>query len=175
MIEASDAELVSRAIAADDRPAFGELVRRHQGLVRHLLCRMAAGDAALADDLAQEAFLRAYLALGSFRSEARFSTWLCRIAVNLFLADRRRPARPVPDPVPGARPAERGILAADVERAMARLEEPERAAISLSCVAGLSHSEIAEVMGLPLGTVKTHILRGRERLRPLLEAWKDTV
>ena len=86
----SDAQLIARVLVQDDRHAFGELVRRHQSTVRACLRKLTAGNAALADDLAQETFLLAYRNLKSFRQEAKFSTWLYRIAYNVFLADARK-------------------------------------------------------------------------------------
>ena len=86
----SDAQLIARAVVQDDRHAFGELVRRHQSVVRSTLRRLTGGNVALADDLAQETFLLAYRNLTSFRQEAKFSTWLYRIAYNVFLADARK-------------------------------------------------------------------------------------
>src|SRR5512140_2451798 len=88
--DVTDAELIARVVVQDDRHAFAELVRRHQSPVRATLRRLTAGDHALADDLAQETFLLAYRNLKSFRQEARFSTWLYRIATNAFLADARK-------------------------------------------------------------------------------------
>src|SRR5438105_12580428 len=86
----SDAQLIARVLVKDDRHAFGELVRRHQSAVRACLRKLTAGNAALADDLAQETFLLAYRNLKSFRQEAKFSTWLYRIAYNVFLGDARK-------------------------------------------------------------------------------------
>src|SRR6202166_2863747 len=86
----SDAQLIARAVVQDDRHAFGELVRRHQSAVRSTLRRLTGGNIAQADDLAQETFLLAYRNLKSFRQEAKFSTWLYRIAYNVFLADARK-------------------------------------------------------------------------------------
>ena len=88
--EVTDAELIARVVVQDDRHAFSELVRRHQSAVRATLRRLTAGNHALADDLAQETFVLAYRNLKSFRQEARFSTWLYRIATNCFLADARK-------------------------------------------------------------------------------------
>src|SRR2546430_801777 len=95
---APDAELIVRVLSEDDRHAFGELVRRHQSQVRGLL-RQLSSDAALADDLAQETFLRAHRSLHQFRGGARFSSWLYRIAYNAFLAHVRKPALPQPEPL----------------------------------------------------------------------------
>ena len=86
----TDAELIARALAGDDRHAFAELVRRHQSAVRACLRRLTAGNHALADDLAQETFVLAWRNLRTFRQEARFSTWLYRIATNCWLADARK-------------------------------------------------------------------------------------
>src|SRR5438034_7360208 len=94
----SDAQLIARVLVQDDRHAFGELVRRHQSVVRAWLRKLTAGNHALADDLAQETFLLAYRNLRSFRQEAKFSTWLYRIAYNAFLADIRKTRQlPLPD------------------------------------------------------------------------------
>src|SRR5438067_13938838 len=86
----SDAQLIARVLVKDDRHAFGELVRRHQSAVRACLRKLTAGNHALADDLAQETFLLAYRNLRSFRQEAKFSTWLYRIATNAFFAHHRK-------------------------------------------------------------------------------------
>src|ERR1043165_6878546 len=86
----TDAELIARVVVQDDRHAFSELVRRYQSSIRTTLRRLTAGNDALADDLAQDTFLLAYRNLRSFRQEARFSTWLYRIATNAFLADARK-------------------------------------------------------------------------------------
>ena len=104
----SDAALIARVVVGDDRHAFGELVRRHQSAVRATLRKLTSGNAALADDLAQETFLLAYRNLKSFRQEARFSTWLYRIAYNAFLADARKMKElPLPEEVDvDAAPAE---------------------------------------------------------------------
>src|SRR5512142_414239 len=85
-----DAQLIARCIVSEDRHAFSELVRRHQSAVRACLRKLTAGNHALADDLAQETFMLAYRNLKAFRQEARFSTWLYRIATNAFLADARK-------------------------------------------------------------------------------------
>src|ERR1700745_3984472 len=86
----SDAQLIPGVLAAADSHPFGELVRRHQSAIRASLRRLTGGNHALADDLAQETFLLAYRNLRSFRQEAKFSTWLYRIAYNVFLADARK-------------------------------------------------------------------------------------
>ena len=184
----TDAELIARAVATDERHAFAELVRRHQSAVRACLRRLTAGNHALADDLAQETFVLAWRNLASFRQEARFSTWLYRIATNCWLADARKrkeallgdadervaddgddedaaTGASVPD---GARGA---ALKIDMERALATLSEGERAAIVACYYNDLSHEEAAFVLGCPVGTVKTHVLRGKQKLKRVLAAW----
>ncbi len=172
----TDADLIARVLAAGDPNAFGELVRRYQSPVRAFLRRLTRGDAALADDLAQETFLRAWRKLETFRAEARFSTWLFGIAVNEFRARLRRDRRhlwgdtesqPVA-PELATDPSPHG-LRLDLDEALLRLSLPERAAILLCCQLGLTHEEAAQTLCAPLGTVKTNILRGKEKLRRWLE------
>jgi RNA polymerase sigma factor (sigma-70 family) len=175
-VELTDANLVARVIVEDDQHAFGELVRRHQSSVRGLLRQLTRTDIALADDLAQEAFLRAYKNIRSFRGEAKFSTWLYRIAYNCFREDARRRKELVgideaqweseSDPL-AADPA----LRHDLMYALSLLPLHERTAILLCCQNGLSHEEAARVLDIPLGTVKTNVLRGREKLKRTLAAW----
>src|SRR4249919_3955148 len=140
-VQVSDAQLIARAVVQDDRHAFGELVRRHQSAVRSTLRRLTGGNLAHADDLAQETFLLAYRNLKSFRQEAKFSTWLYRIAYNVFLADARKIKElPMPEDMDvdalspsGAAernlPARQVALKIDLERAMSVLSDAERAAI----------------------------------------------
>jgi RNA polymerase sigma-70 factor (ECF subfamily) len=161
----SDTALVARVLAGDDRRAFGELVHRHQSAIRTLLRRLCAGDAARADDLAQETFLRAHRRLSSWRGQARLGTWLHRIAWNVFLSESRRapaPEPPPPDPVPNL---ERVEARHDLARAFSVLREEERAALALAYGADLTHEEAAGILGWPLGTLKTHLARGKEKLR----------
>ena len=175
-MELTDADLVARVLVDDDQHAFGGLVRRHQSAVRGLLRQLTRTDVALADDLAQQAFLRAYKNIRSFRGEARFSTWLYRIAYNCFREDARRRKELVgideeqiqrqQDP----HVADPG-LRHDLMRALNLLPLNERSAVLLCCQNGLSHDEAARVLDIPLGTVKTNVLRGREKLKRMLADW----
>ena len=190
--EDPDLALLQRVRQHDDRRAFALLVGRHQGVLRALLRRLAGGDAAWADELAQEAFLRAYQKLDSFRGEARFRTWLIRIATNVFLEQRRRGdaqlqaqtqalheaadqhqvAADVLAHASQALPLSDAVaLSLDMQRALAALSEAERQAIVLSYWGDLSHAEAAQALGCPLGTLKTHLLRGRAKLETALAAW----
>ena len=181
----TDAQLIARVVLDDDRHAFSELVRRHQSAVRALLRRLTAGNHALADDLAQETFLLAYRNLRSFRQDAKFSTWLHRIATNAFFAHhRKRTEEPMGDDADsvaedgwrdeharGDDHARSATLSIDMERALAALSEAERAAIVHCYHNDLSHEEAAYVLGCPVGTVKTHILRAKRKLKASLAAW----
>ena len=184
----SDAQLIARCVVGDDRHAFTELVKRHQSAVRACLRKLTAGNHALADDLAQETFVQAWRNLKSFRQEARFSTWLYRIATNRWLMHVRKRqeellgdrdatlADEADEPVPQlfaatGDHAETSSLRLDLERAMAVLSEGERAAIVQCYHNDLSHEEAAYVLGCPVGTVKTHVLRAKQKLKVVLSAW----
>jgi RNA polymerase sigma factor (sigma-70 family) len=165
----SDADLVASVLVHDDRRAFAELVRRHQASVRTFLRRLAGGDAATADDLAQEVFVKAWRGLASWRGDARFSTWLHGIAWNAWVSHARRapsPEPPPPDPRPSA--SEEALRHHDLERALAQLGDDERAAIALAYAEDMTHEEAARILGRPVGTLKSLILRGKHKLRALL-------
>jgi len=175
-VELTDGDLIARVLVDDDQHAFGELVRRHQSSVRGLLRQLTRTDVALADDLAQNTFLRAYKNIRSFRGEARFSTWLYRIAYNCFREDARRRKELVgidEEQLQAQRDpqvADPG-LRHDLMHALSLLPLNERSAVLLCCQNGLSHEEAARVLDIPLGTVKTNVLRGREKLKGTLAAW----
>jgi RNA polymerase sigma-70 factor (ECF subfamily) len=162
-----------RSAAAGDAAAFNALVREHQSKVRGFLRRLTRGDVALADDLAQEAFFEAWRKISQYRGDGSFSGWLCGIAWSRFLMDRRkRKEEPTEDIDQSASfdPQAGNEAKLDLEKAMARLAPAESAALTLCYALGHSHGEAAEILNLPLGTVKSHVLRGREKLQVLLEA-----
>jgi RNA polymerase sigma-70 factor (ECF subfamily) len=168
----TDADLIARVLSREDQHAFGELVRRYQSPVRAFLARMTRGDAHLADDLAQETFLKAWQKLQTYRGGANFSTWLFGIAVNEFRMARRRRKELALEDVDESSVASEEPAAArdshlrlDLTEALKLLNSNERAAVVLCCQNGLSHEEAAQVLDCPLGTVKTNILRGKEKLR----------
>jgi RNA polymerase sigma-70 factor (ECF subfamily) len=186
----SDQQLVER-VQAGDKAAFDLLVRKYQHRVLKLVSRFVS-DAAEAEDVAQEAFLKAYRALASFRGDSAFYTWLYRIAINTaknaLVSNRRRPVDfdlDLQDPEQYDRHARlkegdtpEGVLLTEeirnvVERAMEQLPEDLRTAIVLRELEGLSYEEIAEAMDCPVGTVRSRIFRAREaidrKLKPLLD------
>jgi RNA polymerase sigma-70 factor (ECF subfamily) len=175
----SDPELILQCLASDDTAAFGELVRRHQSAVRGFLRQLTHGDAARSDDLAQETFIRAYRGLGGFRGQSLFGTWVLGIAYNQFRNNERgRRRNPLTDEVAeNAAAAATGLqsdLRQDLACALEQLPADERTALHLNLHLALSHEEIASATGWPLGTVKTHISRGKARLRALLSAWNPS-
>ena len=165
-----DLELVALG-RTGDRAAFGELVRRHGSAVRALVRRMGA-DAAAADDVAQDAFLSAFEQIAEFRGEGAFRTWVSRIAARLYARRWRREARAgllaegtdADDPS-RALGADARI---DLDDALKALSDPERICVSLCYGVGLSHAEAAVALNAPLGTVKSHVKRGLDKLRSRL-------
>ncbi len=200
----ADSDLISRTLILDDRNAYGELVRRHGSAVRNLLRKLTAGDWALADDLAQDTFILAYRKLGKFRGEAGFSTWLYRIATNLFLSHCRKTKRrgeisgdgstvggnlqksdtkaesfdqargPATQRGSDQSAEKRAALHMDIEKAMLSLNEFERAVVSLVYFCGLPDTRAAAMLDRPLGTIKTTLARSKEKLRSRLKAWSET-
>ena len=171
-----DQSLAARALLGDDRRAFEHLVRRHQGMVRAQLCRLLHGDQAAADDLAQETFLLAWRKLAQFRNEARFSTWLYRIAYACFLQARRTKswaARHAQDEEMGELPMPVSAmdLQLDLAQAMRHLSMAEQNVLLHCMQLELSHEEAAYVLAMPLGTVKSHATRGKAKLKKWLSAW----
>ncbi|MEO5680151.1 MAG: sigma-70 family RNA polymerase sigma factor [Acidimicrobiales bacterium] len=180
-----DAGLVE-AVRHGDQRALDELLRRHQPRL-WAVCRRMTGSDADADDAAQEALVAIVRGLPAFDGRARFGTWAYRIAVNASLDElRRRRRRPDPglpgdDGVPGPEPVatdagpESAALTADVDAALRRLPPEFRAAVVLRDLCGLDYAEIAEVLGLPPGTVRSRISRGRAALAPLLAPGNPTM
>lgn len=162
----------SRAASGDDI-AFAFLVRQFQGRIRAFLLRMTKGNHALADDLAQETLLEAFRKIAEFRAEGTFQSWLYRIAYSRFLMEVRK-HKPGSDelledvPTPDTWQASHARL--DLERAMTKLSPPERAALTLCFAMEFSNTEAAGILAMPIGTVKSHILRGREKLKAVLES-----
>lgn len=164
-----DVELAALA-AAGGRAAFGELARRHGSAVRALLRRMGA-EPALADDIAQDAFIQAFEKCAEFRNQGPFVAWVRRIAARLYLKRRAFDARFVAESESDApAPAVDSAARLDLDQALKTLSEAERLCVSLCHGAGLSHPEIAAAMNLPLGTVKSHVKRGLDKLRARLQA-----
>jgi len=188
--EDQDRRLV-QAAAAGEREAFDALVRRHQTRTYNFV-RTLVNDAADAEDLTQEIFVRAFRAIGRFRGDSSFRTWLFRIAVNVARThlgrrsrwrvpwresrDRGENTSSRPFDSPSQEDLEADIVRRDaIDRALATLSPDLRHAVMLRDIEGLEYREIAKVLGIPIGTVESRIFRARQRLRPLLEPLMRTV
>jgi RNA polymerase sigma-70 factor (ECF subfamily) len=166
--------LVERA-AAGDVEAFEELYRVNVGRV-YALCLRMAGDQTLAEELAQEAFVRAWQKLGSFRGASAFSTWLHRVTVNVVLGHRRSTARrearvrAVGDELPQnvAGPEAGTAESIDLERAISSLPDGARTVFVLHDVEGFRHQDVSRLMGIAVGTSKAQLHRARKLLRKAL-------
>ncbi|MBV9043698.1 MAG: sigma-70 family RNA polymerase sigma factor [Alphaproteobacteria bacterium] len=167
LADAAEANVVMLAALGDDR-AFAELVRRRQSSVRGLL-RKLSHDATLADDLAQETFVQAWRTLSQLRNAAAFGGWLRQVAVRVFLQHVRKSKLPLEtlDDVEDA-PASEFTGRLDLQRALEKLSPAQRLCVVLSYGEGMSHGEIVDSTGFPLGTVKSHIARGGARLKQWL-------
>ena len=149
---------------------FISLVRAEQEPLRRFLLALCGGDAALADDIAQDALVRAYVASGSFLGLSKFSTWLFRIAYNCYI-DHCRKAKPDQAPVedalnlPSEDSSDASFRYQQLYQALERIPEKEKAAISLFYFEDLSIKEIAAILGIPQGTVKYHLSMGRTHLK----------
>jgi RNA polymerase sigma-70 factor (ECF subfamily) len=168
---------LARRAASGDVAAFEELYRKNAGRI-YLLCLRMCADPALAEEMAQDAFLRAWQKLGSFRGDSAFSTWLHRVAVNVVLGNRRSAARKqagatsvgdehlTDHPSPRTSPGQ--IL--DLERSIASLPDGARTVFVLHDVEGYRHREIAGLTGLAVGTSKAQLHRARQLLRKALKS-----
>lgn len=166
----SEIELVAAALVDGDVDAFGELVRRNQSQVRILLMRLCR-DRTEADDLAQECFVTAWQKLAGYKGTGSFAGWLLRIAWTTFLQARRKQDRyrEVIEQYAGEPVAKRSTgppdEVSDLDRLLAALGEQDRAVLILAYACGLSHREISDATGLPVGTVKSIIFRCKQKLR----------
>lgn len=172
MTRGEDHQLVARVVSSNDTDAFGELIRRHQSHVRNFL-RKLARDPALADDLAQDTFMHAWDKLRTYTGQGSFIGWLLSVAYTQFLQSKRKSKRY------GEVLEEAGQLAdiesrgharpvdevSDLDRLLAALTDEERAIMVMSYAIGLSHREISEATGHPVGTIKSIIFRGKEKIR----------
>jgi RNA polymerase sigma factor (sigma-70 family) len=156
-----------------DTAAFSEIVRRRQSWLRNLLRRLCR-DPSLADDLAQQTLLQAWRSLHTLRATGAFTAWLRRLALNAWLQHVRQAApqaRPVEETVTEFASDSRVGMQLDLDRVLAQLREEVRLCVVLAYHENMSHDEISAATALPLGTVKSHIRRGAEQLRALLDAY----
>lgn len=176
----ADSDLVVQTLSGD-RAAFGILVERYTPQARRV-ARAVLGDPDDADDAAQDGFLSALVKLAQYDSRRPFGPWLMRIVANAATDRRRRRnvrrAEPLDPALVGGGPrpdavAMRNELGERLRAALAELPERRRTAVVLFDVEGYSHAEIAGILGIPEGTVRSEVFHGRRRLRALLEDWKE--
>lgn len=175
-LAASEARWVEQAQRGDGF-AFEQLYRKHRDRIYALCWRMCGGDRALAEDMLQEAFVRAWNKLHLFRGESRFGTWLHRLCVNVILSDRRIRVKrlqreqaltaDIERTLQGDRDVSAG-LARDLEMAIARLPERARTVLVLYDIEGYRHQEIAELTGMAVGSSKAQLHRARKLVRDTL-------
>lgn len=174
MNRVTDLILVSRCLLFDDRKAFSLLVGRYQERVRRFFLNQTLGNRALSDDLAQETFIRVYYKLNSFRGLSGFSTWLLRIAYNVFYDFRRREQKyktcglEVAEEIQGISFAEEDKKM-DIYHSLCILKEEERMATILFYMEDMNIDKISKMMNCPQGTVKSHLSRARVKLKDYLK------
>ena len=168
----SDQQLVARVTGSGDQAAFQQLVERHQAAIRGFLRRLLAGDHGSADDLAQDTLLLAYRKLATLKTGDSLKSWLHTIAYRQFLQFRRKHERQqVMAEPPELSVDSRQALEAEMllPVLMRQVSAEERACLTLAYAAGMTHPDIVNITGLPLGTVKSHISRGRQKLQQWLK------
>ena len=170
----NDITLVTQVAVFGNKRAFDALLRKYQSQVRRFLLGLTAGDSQLADDLAQETFIKAYTNIGKFRGLSSFSTWIMRIAYNTHY-DYLRTHHQTEDADTPAVAARNGgttadcALGMDILKALATLKSEERTCITLQLIEGQPIDKIASIMGMTSGTVKSHLHRGKEKLTTYLK------
>lgn len=172
-MEPSDELLAAQAATLGDSTAFETLMRRHEKRIFHLLRRFTR-DPALAEDLCQDTFLRAWRKLDRFEGRGAFGGWLSKLAYNVFLQHARRPPQPDrslddPDRTWAAEEAlagpELALDTPDLDRLLAAVSPAEQELLVLTYAAGLSAGEIADMLGSTTGTVKSQIHRAKDKIR----------
>lgn len=165
--------LLSQCALADNRDAFGRLVEAYQPRVRRFLLNLTMGDEMLTDDLAQDTFIKAYVGIRGFKGLSSFGTWLYRIAYNEFYNHMRRRQEEHVEDI--SRLAEASTAASDamdasmtVQRALAGLGENERAAVTLFYIEDQPLKQVAKILQMPEGTVKSLIHRSKEKMKKII-------
>ncbi len=168
-----EAKLVERVQRENDHHAFEQLMRQNQSPIRQFLRRLTLQNPAIADELAQETFLKAFVHIKSYRGESKFLSWLFRIAYQQFVSSTRKKTEQtnveVEDKADDGKFEHRIVAEKTVKNLLKHLKSDERAILLLHFSHDLTHQEIAIVMQIPLGTVKTQIRRSRLKLKSFTE------
>ena len=174
MAALTDIALVTQVAVFHNKRAFDQLVRKYQSPVRRFFLNQTLGDEQLSDDLAQETFIKAYVNITNFKGISSFSTWLFRIAYNVFYDEMR--SRKQTDDLDSREVARMSALSGDaglqmdLYQALSQLKEVERTCITLQLIDGHPIDKISDIMGMPQNTVKSHLKRGKEKLTDYLKA-----
>jgi RNA polymerase sigma-70 factor (ECF subfamily) len=170
-MDAGELTLLTQVTVFHNKRAFGRLVEKYQSPIRRFFLNQTGGDEQLSDDLAQETFLKAWLNISQFRGAANFSTWLYRIAYNVFYDyTRSHKITEQIDQAVALRQASSGdtALKLDLQQALSILSPAERSCITLQMMEGLPIDKISEVTEMAEGTVKSHLSRGKQKLAMFL-------
>lgn len=174
MKENDDLSLVSQAAVFHDWTAFDRLVVKYQSPIRRFFLHQTSGDEQLSDDLAQDTFIKAYVNISKFRGDSAFTTWLYRIAYNVLYDYRRRQHSTddidSTDAIRHNADRSDSNMRLDVYDALRRLGDKERTCVTLQLVDGYPIDKIAEITGMAIGTVKSHLFRGKEKLTAFLKS-----
>ena len=174
MAALTDIALVTQVAVFHNKRAFDQLVRKYQSPVRRFFLNQTLGDEQLSDDLAQETFIKAYVNITNFKGISSFSTWLFRIAYNVFYDEVR--SRKQTDDLDSREVARMSALSGDaglqmdLYQALSQLKEMERTCITLQLIDGHPIDKISDITGMPQNTVKSHLKRGKEKLKDYLKA-----
>ena len=168
MADLSDISLVTQVAVLHNKKAFDQLVRKYQSPVRRFFLNQTLGDEQLSDDLAQETFIKAYVNITKFRGMSSFSTWLMRIAYNVFYDDvRSRKQTEDIDTSSAVRQSSKSgdsNLKMDIHAALALLKPDERSCITLQLIDGYPVDQISKITGINENTVKSHLKRGKDKM-----------
>ena len=175
MAELSDISLVTQVAVFRNKKAFDQLVRKYQSPVRRFFLNQTLGDEQLSDDLAQETFIKAYMNITKFRGISSFSTWLMRIAYNVFYDEvRSRKQTEDIDDSPAVRHTSASgdsNLKMDIYKALALLKSEERTCITMQLIDGYPIEQISKITGIAENTVKSHLKRGNDKMANYLKQY----
>lgn len=174
MNQLNDISLVAQVVVFKNTGAFDRLVRKYQSQIRRFFLNLTCGDSELSDDLAQDTFIKAYTNIASFKNLSDFSTWLYRVAYNVFydyIRSRKETAGLDSREIDNIHNAEQENVGQkmDVYESLKMLREIERTCITLFYVEDTGIDKIAGIVGCPAGTVKSHLSRGKEKLANYLK------
>lgn len=174
MSQLNDISLVAQVVVFKNTKAFDQLVKKYQSPIRRFFLNQTCGDSELSDDLAQETFIKAYTSIASFKNLSSFSTWLYRIAYNVFydyIRSRKETSDLDTREIDAINCIEQENIGQkmDLYKSLKTLKEVERTCITLFYMEDVNIDKIAGIVGIPVGTVKSHLSRGKEKFSTYLK------